>query len=229
MSMNGVLPIIIGCCVLPCLVHAAEPWSDDRLPVQESVEFWFDSSVQNAARRSLQLPPLSVDSGTDFLLDGSGRAHHLSQQQPAARPQFRQESRTAFLSFDGRGNALAGSFFHGNMSNITVFVVAAPRSNRGSFRAFFGLSRSGANDYTAGLNLDLGPQASTELSSLNAEGSGMGGAAQLLRSVPWPSGLGTSSRSKASLTNSRSSSFWTARGRAHASGRAREWGWMCSF
>ncbi len=166
------------------VLPAVEPWSDDGLPVQEGLELWFDCSRQNAARTQLQLPPLPADSSADYLLDGSGHARHLAQQMPGARPRFRRESKTAFLSFDGNGTALTGSLLHGDLTNVTVFVVAAPRSNRGGFRALFALSRAGANDYTTGLNLDLGPAPTAEFSFLNAEGNGTIGAFQMLTSPP---------------------------------------------
>ncbi len=163
---------------------AVEPWSDDGLAVQEGLEIWFDCSRQNAARAQLQLPPVSADSSADYLLDGSGHARHLAQPMPGARPRFRRESKTAFLSFDGNGTALTASLLHGDLTKVTVFIVAAPRSNRGGFRALFALSRAGANDYTTGLNVDLGPAPTTEFSYLNVEGNGTVGAAQMLNRPP---------------------------------------------
>ncbi len=176
--------LVGGCVLLTVAVEAAEPWSDDGLPVQEGLEFWFDCSVQNAARQSLQLPSQATDNGTDFLFDGSGRARHLAQAFPEARPRFRREGSAAFLSFEASNDALLASHLRGTLTNATAFVVAAPRSNRGGFRAFFGFGKSGMNDYVSGLNFDFGPQASTELSFINLEGAGMGGAVQLLRSPP---------------------------------------------
>jgi len=188
--MTSPLRVLVLCALLlPCGGRAAEPWTDDRLPVQEGVEMWLDASAQAAARRSLQWPAPAPGGSVDFLLDGSGRARHLAAPAPGARPRFRQESQAAFLSFDGRANALSASFLHGELSNATVFIVAAPRSNRGGFRAFFSFSRAGANDYATGLNLDLGEAPSAELSSINAEGSGMRGMAQLLQGPPLDFGL----------------------------------------
>jgi len=176
-------PLLLCCLLLPCAGRGAEPWSDDRLPVQEGVEMWLDASAQDAARRSLRLPEASEGS-VDFLLDGSGRARHLSAPTPAARPRFRRDSQAAFLSFDGTANALSASFLRGELTNATVFIVAAPRSNGGGFRGFFSFNRAGANDYSTGLNLDLGPEPSSDLSFVNAEGGGMSGAAQLRHGPP---------------------------------------------
>ncbi|PYI99836.1 MAG: hypothetical protein DME25_22060 [Verrucomicrobia bacterium] len=73
-------------------------------------------------------------------------------------------------------------------TNATVFLVAAPRSNGGVFRAFFGFSQAGRNDYTTGLNLDCGPSATPQLSSINSEGAGFSGATSLWRGPPVPFG-----------------------------------------
>ena len=51
-------------------------------------------------------------------------------------------------------------------------MLAAPRGNRGGFSALFSTAESGKNDYTSGLNLDLGPLATKQLSVLNVESAG---------------------------------------------------------
>ena len=43
------------------------------------------------------------------------------------------------------------------------------------------LNQSGKNDYTTGLNIDLGPGTTPRFSTLNVEGAGCSGAANLLR------------------------------------------------
>jgi type 1 glutamine amidotransferase len=145
---------------------------------------WLDASAQEAARQSLHLPPLRLNGSVDFMFDGSGRARHLAAPTLPARPRFRRDSQTAFLSFDGTGNALSACFLRGELTNATVFIVAAPRSNRGEFRAFFSFNRAGANDYSTGFNLDLGAEPSADLSFINAEGAGMSGVKQLLQGPP---------------------------------------------
>src|SRR5262245_14884601 len=111
----------IGCCLLSAAVlQAAEPWSDDRLPVQEKLELWFDASVQNAARSSLHLPPQGSDNGADFLFDGSGHGRHLVQHLAENRPRFHREGQAAFLSFDGINDVLSASGLRGELTNFTV-------------------------------------------------------------------------------------------------------------
>jgi putative heme-binding domain-containing protein len=171
---------------LACNSSAAEPWADERLPVTNRLELWFDASRQNAGRGAFQLAPITAWNPVDYLLDGSGHARHLAQLRSDARPKFRQEFTGAYLSFDGKDDALAGSQLGAAFTNLTVFLVAAPRSNAGGFRAFFGLSQAGRNDYLTGVNLDLGPNASEGLSLFNAEGAGFSGAAALFRGASFP-------------------------------------------
>ena len=190
---NGFVPKALGAFVCAGLLfarggYAAEPWSDDRLPVKDGLALWFDCSRQNAGRGRLQLPPLGSGNPVDYLMDGSGHGRHLSQQSREARPRFRQEFNGAFLYFDGQKSAMIASTSHADAQDATVFLVAAPLSNAGNFRGFFGLSQSGANDYSTGMNLDLGPGASSEVSYLNAEGSGFSGGAQLLPASAKPFG-----------------------------------------
>src|SRR5262249_16551641 len=145
-------------------------------------------SRQNAGRSALQLPPLGSGNVIDYLVDGSGRGHHLVQPFRAARPRFRQEFTGAFAYFDGTNDVLHSSNLHRRFTNLTVFVVAAPHSNQGEFRAFFAMNQAGANDYPSGLNFDLGPSPTSQLAFLNTEGSGFGGARQLLQSAALPFG-----------------------------------------
>ena len=180
--MKRLLGAVLGGCWLCCAgLPAAEPWSDERLPVREGLELWLDCARQIPARTTLQLPPLADRNRMDYLLDGSGHARHLEQKSPEARPRFHTDGQGAFLEFDGRDDALTVSHLRVEMTKATVFIVAAARSNAGGFRGYFSLNRVGGNDYSTGLNLDLGPSATTELSYLNVEGSGGAGAGQLLQ------------------------------------------------
>ncbi len=164
--------------------RAAEPWSDNRLTVTNQVELWFDASRQSAGRGSLQLPSLTAGNAVDYLLDASGRRRHLAQLAPEQRPRFRQEFTGAFLRFDGTNDCLEAALLDTGWTNVTVFLVAAPRSNAGGFRGFFGFSQAGRNDYTSGLNFDFGPFGTPQLSFLNAEGAGFGGVVSLWSGPP---------------------------------------------
>ena len=168
--------------------RAAEPWSDNRLAITNQLDLWFDASRQSAGRSSLNLPAITAGNTVDYLLDASGRRRHLAQFAPEQRPRFRQEFTGAFLRFDGTDDCLEASLLNSGWTNVTVFLVAAPRSNTGGFRGFFGFSQAGRNDYSSGLNLDFGPFGSPQLSFLNAEGAGIGGAASLWSGPPVPFG-----------------------------------------
>ena len=180
--------VLGGCWLCSFGLSAAESWTDERLPVRDGLELWLDCARQNPARATLQLPPLVDRNRMDYLLDGSGHARNLEQKSPEARPRFHSDPTGAFLEFDGRDDALSVSQLHAVLTNATAFIVAAPRSNRGEFRGFFSLNKLGGNDYSTGLNMDLGPTATTELSFISAEGKGAGGAAQLLKGPPLPFG-----------------------------------------
>ncbi|MFO1501720.1 MAG: hypothetical protein U1G07_25645 [Verrucomicrobiota bacterium] len=160
---------------------AMESWSDDRLSVVAGLQLWFDASHQNAGRTELQLAPLGSGNAVDYLLDGTGHQRHLVQSHRERRPSFRQEFNGAYLSFDGKDDCLSASLAGLSLTNLTLFLVTAPATNEGDFRAFCALNRAGHNDYLSGLNLDLGPVATPQFLVVNAEGNGFGGASQLWR------------------------------------------------
>jgi putative heme-binding domain-containing protein len=160
---------------------AAEPWADVKLPVQDGLELWLDGPGQNAARRTKQLPQLVHEGPVDFWFDGSGKGRHLAQRVPDARPRFRQIGDSAAFRFDGKDDHLSAAGLGAEFADATVFVVAAPKSHAGYFRAFLSFARTGANDYTTGLNLDLGGTGTPNLSFVNAEGAGFQGQRNLLK------------------------------------------------
>ncbi len=168
--------------LIACALSAAEPWTDTRLPLTNGVVAWFDVSRQTAARGALGLTPLqSWSDAPDVLLDGSGNKRHLVQPLLASRPRFRQEFNGAMLSFDGTNDFLSFDGTKASTTEATVFVVAAPKSNAGYFRGLLAFNAAGQNDYTTGLNLDLGGAPSAGLSFLNVEGAGCVGQANLLK------------------------------------------------
>ncbi|HVY71289.1 MAG TPA: c-type cytochrome, partial [Verrucomicrobiae bacterium] len=183
------IPLLVVMLLVPRFAHAAETWTDDRLPVRDGLELWFDCARQNAGRSARQLPPIASGNPADYLIDGSGRGRNLTQAHPEYRPRFRQEFNGAFLSFDGQDDVLGASRLEGELTDLTLFVVAAPRSNAGGFRGLVAWSRAGGNDYTTGLCLgySLGP--TLQLAEINAEGAGFSGAAQLKQGPPTPFGV----------------------------------------
>ena len=81
-----------------------------------------------------------------------------------------------FIRFDGEDDFLFASHLGRVLTNAMVFLVAAPRANQERFLGFFSMSKHGKNDYTTGLNLDLGFEPTPKLSAINVEGAGFSGA-----------------------------------------------------
>src|SRR5207302_1402681 len=99
----------------------------------------------------------------------------------SARPIFRSSGGEAFVRFDGKDDFMAIAGPVRSASNVTIFVLAAPRSNPGNFCALFSCSEAAQNDYTSGLNLDFGPASSKEMSILNLETAGSSGVYNFLQ------------------------------------------------
>jgi len=166
---------------------AAAPWADSKLPVRDGIAVWYDAAHQNAGREAAQLAPLSAGGPVDYFLDGSGEGRHLAQPVASFRATFRQTGRHSWLSFDGTDDFLTASGWNLSFTNATIFVVAAPQTNAGFYRAFLSFNRAGRNDYQSGLNLDLGGQPTADFSRVNVEGAGSGGERNLL-TTPQPFG-----------------------------------------
>lgn len=151
------------------------------MPVTNRVAAWFDLSRQNAARGANQLSPLNnLAEFVDYVFDGSGHGHHLTQPGLTHRPRFIQDFNGSFLAFDGQDDFLTSLPIHQSLPGLTAFVVARPRTNSGTFRALFTLHQFGRNDYTSGINVDLGSTATPVLSRLNVEGPGFSGEGNLI-------------------------------------------------
>lgn len=141
----------------------------DPLPVREGLELWLDAS-RLAAGRPVEVWP-----------DASGRGRDLAQPAREKRPLSVRVDGRPVVRFDGRAQHLARTGGEGAFADLTVFVVAAPFSNAGGFRGMLALNAPGQNDFTSGLNLDHGPNASVRFDFLNAEGAGFPGARNLLK------------------------------------------------
>jgi len=160
---------------------ATSPWTDPQLPVKQGLILWLDASIQNAARQARQLPTLADNAELDIWFDGSGRESHLNQAVVEARPRWRRQGAAAAVVFDGKDDFLAASNLRTALTNATLFIYAAPLSNVGGFRGLLGMNQFGRNDYTTGLNVDLGPGGGGAFSFLNIEGAGCPGAVNLLK------------------------------------------------
>ena len=124
----------------------------------------------------LALDALDV-AGQGRPVDRWGGARQIS---PAARPVTHAGDEEAFVRFDGN-DFLVASGAPRSTSAMTVFVLASVRSNPGFFSGMFACAPAGANDYIGGLNIDLGPASTTNLSVVNVESAGSGGFRDLLQ------------------------------------------------
>ena len=169
--------VLFAASVLAIPAHAIEPWADAALPLKDP-KVWLDAAAQTAGRAARKLPPNFAE--LEVWLDGSGNRYDVRQPVLDARPRFISSAGAAFVRFDGKDDFLSAAPGVA-MDAATVFVVAAPRANPGYFRGLFALNRTGQNDYTTGLNLDLGGKGSPTFSYLNAESAGAHGEKNLLK------------------------------------------------
>lgn len=123
----------------------------------------------------------SRSAGTGSSLAGAGAQQPLYVAEAlGGRPAVR---------FDGVDDILRDPAFRQAASEWTIVLVVTPGSNAGGFRAMLAANRPGLDDFQTGFNVDLGPGASASFDSLNLEGIGSGGAANL-RSASAPFGGG---------------------------------------
>jgi putative heme-binding domain-containing protein len=178
--MRAKLLVFCLLCTLQGKAATPEPWSDAGLPVREGLEIWLDANREGAARAAHHLPVLTSGAPLDYWHDASGHKRNVSQRIPEARPKLIVAGTGTYLAFDGKDDALTSGNLGTKLTNASIFILAAPRSNAGFFRGLLAINAEGRNDYVSGLNIDLGPAGSPRFSSLNIEGSGFGGAAQLI-------------------------------------------------
>jgi putative heme-binding domain-containing protein len=153
-----------------------EAWADPGLKVRGGLVLWLDAGRLNAARKAHGQPEVSDGTPVDTWYDASGRGWDLTQPREDARPRFLDGG----LRFDGESTYLERAGLETRMEEFTLFVVAAPLSNGGGFRAFAAMHQEGREDYTSAVNVDLGPGFTGRFDSLNVEGPGFGGAVNLM-------------------------------------------------
>lgn len=162
---------------------AVESWASADLPVEEGLQVWLDVAGQSRAREALRFPPLQDGGRLGMVFDGSGRGRHFVQPRQESQPRWKAVDALAAIDFDGQDDCLTLTAQKMRYKNLTVFLVAAPRSNAGWFRAFFAMNERGRNDYTSGLTIDQSGAPSARFEQINAEGRGFVGAADLMNSA----------------------------------------------
>jgi putative heme-binding domain-containing protein len=158
---------------------AVESWADPALKVSEGLVAWYDISRENAARKAAKEPRLRDGGKVAIWHDASGGRRHLVQPSADAQPVVRTDDELRFVRFDGQSQWLTADGLGLRFTDATVFLVAAPFSNDGNFRALIAWNAAGANDYQSGLNVDQGPFGTRRFDTLNVEGPGFGGAGNL--------------------------------------------------
>lgn len=157
---------------LPCAA-AAEKWVDSRLKAPEGLQMWLDGS--HAWGEGIR----PFDGKLPVWFDGSGKQRHLRQADVKSQPLVLPHGSISFVRFDGLDDHLRALDQQLKLQSFTLFVVAAPRHNAGLFRALLAGNAKNQRDYTSGFTVDLGPAGSPDFSTLNVEGLGFGGAANL--------------------------------------------------
>src|SRR5262245_21034056 len=107
------------------LARAAE------LPVKDGLLLHLDAAHQRSLRQAAGLPGTGNSSPVDRWLDESGPARFATQPFAASRPVYRADDQEAFVRFDGKDDFLSMSGAKRRARELTVFVLAAPRSNKG--------------------------------------------------------------------------------------------------
>ena len=182
--MNRLLPMVLtALAVLSARARGAEPWADPAMPVTNGLEFWLDATrVPQASGANAASPPRTGGALAAWH-DASGRKRDARQDAPGRRPVFAEvgaKQPAPVVQFDGRDDALVADVDGIDLRDFTLFIVAAPYSNQGLFRAMFAVNERNQNDYTTGINVDLGPGGSGAFEQVNVEGRGFSGARDLM-------------------------------------------------
>jgi putative heme-binding domain-containing protein len=159
-----------------------ESWADKNLPVSAGLEVWFDASRQNAARAASKQPPLANEQTLDTWSDASGHKRDLQQKAVPAQPTFVSRGYSA-IRFNGRDQSLRAAAADASFKETTIFLVAAPFSNRGGFLGLMALNQKEKEDYRSGLTIDQSWLATMRFETLNVEGAGFGGAVNLSKTA----------------------------------------------
>src|SRR5262245_46006281 len=139
---------LVGWMVLAEAARGAEAWADAALPVSDGLLLWLDAGRQGAARKALDLPPVGDGGRLSAWFDGSGNKLHVVQRAQPAQPRLAVRGKHAAVRFDGTRTYLGVTGQDRTLKEFTLFVVAAPRSNAGFFRALLAANETGRNDYT---------------------------------------------------------------------------------
>jgi putative heme-binding domain-containing protein len=157
-----------------------EKWADSKLPARDGLVFWLDASRMSEAWQAHGKAVLYPGATLDVWYDASGNGVHFAQQVKDVQPKYVPAGNRAAVRFDGTDDFFGASPSRRTLDTFTAFVVAAPRSNAGGFRAFLAGQTLGLNDYMTGFTIDLNGYPGDRFGQLNVEGRGFGGAVNLM-------------------------------------------------
>jgi putative heme-binding domain-containing protein len=160
----------------PSPTRQLESWADPGLKVTRGLVLWLDAGRLNAARKAYGRADLPDGSRVAVWYDGSGNGRHLAQIHADAQPLYLAGG----LRFNGKSTSLERPGAAARLEDFTLFIVAAPFSNAGGFRAFLATHEQEEVDFTSGVTIDMGAAFTMRFDSLNVEGEGFGGMQNLL-------------------------------------------------
>ncbi len=148
-----------------------------ELPVRGGLTVWLDAST------IAEKPSDGVSEGTNVIEWKDSAARRIFEQRDSKlQPKLKSVAGTSFVRFDGVDDHLRVISNGISLQASTIFIAAAPHANPGEFRGLFAANAPDRRDYESGLTIDLGPGPGFRFETLNVEGRGFGGAADLLNS-----------------------------------------------
>ncbi len=165
---------------LLCSSTLAADEARPELPVRDGLEVWLDAAAIKA-----EPPQGSETEGTPIAVwpDSSGHGRDVVQKEETAQPMLVTVGESQVVRFDGVDDFLRTTGIDRDVEAATIFLVAAPQKNPGSFRGFLAANAEGGTDFQTGFTIDQTGGATLAFNQLNVEGAGFQGAQNLMRSV----------------------------------------------
>lgn len=173
--------VLISAVVLAALngTFSTQPASSTELP-QQGLVCWL--SAEKLASEALGSPQVPLGDGAPVRtwIDAGNGSRTFQQPDATAQPILRRIGENYVVRFDGEDDHLQFLGRAEPLTAATLFIVAAPHENAGDFRGFWSVGAVDGRDYETGFNVDLGPGPTLRFEQLNLEGTGFGGARNLL-------------------------------------------------
>lgn len=155
----------------------AQDSANSGLPVKDGLAVWLD-----ATHLAKQLGEPGAEGKAISAWTDAASARVFLQPIEKLQPRLKSLAGVSFLRFDGEDDHLRCVDTKLNLKASTILIVVAPHANPGMFEGIFAANAPERRDYESGLTVDLGPNPGFRFDSLNIEGHGFGGAADVLNS-----------------------------------------------